>query len=104
MTQADTESQNIILNILYPRRTFQARGVYRLQDALLDGNIVLLWDVRGENKTAELKGKWENPAMEGGNLHDMYLALSHPSFRKVIFLFYFTSISFNVLSFIWVYR
>ncbi|CAG9568621.1 unnamed protein product [Danaus chrysippus] len=86
MTEADTESQNIILNILYPRRTFQARGVYRLQDALLDGNIVLLWDVRGENKTAELKGKWENPPMEGGNLHDMYLALSHPSFRKDVTL------------------
>ncbi|KAI8423686.1 hypothetical protein MSG28_012721 [Choristoneura fumiferana] len=46
---------------MVPLRTFNLVGVYRLQDSLLDGHAALSWNVRDENKTAELRGKWENP-------------------------------------------
>ncbi|CAH0714994.1 unnamed protein product, partial [Brenthis ino] len=86
MSVADTESQQIVMDIRYPLRTFRITGLYRLQDTLLDGNAHLLWNVRAENKSAELKGRWENPATDEGNLHDVYLALSHPSFKKDVTL------------------
>nr|XP_034825791.1 apolipophorins [Maniola hyperantus] len=86
LTVADTESQQIIMDVRYPLRIFRVTALYRLQDALLDGTAHLLWNVRDENKTAELRGKWENPPYVEGNLHDVYLALSHPSFRKDVTL------------------
>ncbi|KAI8423689.1 hypothetical protein MSG28_012724 [Choristoneura fumiferana] len=55
------------MNVWYPLRTFNLVGVYRLQDSLLDGHAALSWNVRDENKTAELRGKWENPPTEEGN-------------------------------------
>ncbi|CAH2241543.1 jg25523 [Pararge aegeria aegeria] len=86
LTVADTESQQITMDVRYPRRIFRVTALYRLQDTLLDGTAHLLWNVRDENKTAELRGKWENPPYGEGNLHDVYLALSHPSFRKDVTL------------------
>ncbi|XP_063394239.1 uncharacterized protein LOC134679271 [Cydia fagiglandana] len=86
MTSAETESQQLIMNVWYPLRTFNLVGIYRLQDTLLDGKAVLNWNVRDENKTAELRGKWENPPAEEGNVHAVDLALAHPSFRKDVTL------------------
>lgn len=85
--QADTESQQIVMDVRYPLRTFRVIALYRLQDTLLDGTAHMLWNVRAENKSAELKGRWENPPTKEGNLHDVYLALSHPSFSKVLFCY-----------------
>ncbi|XP_047539341.1 uncharacterized protein LOC125072709 [Vanessa atalanta] len=86
LSVADTESQQIIMDVRYPLRTFRVTALYRLQDTLLDGTAHMLWNVRAENKSAELKGRWENPPTKEGNLHDVYLALSHPSFRKDVTL------------------
>ncbi|RVE52154.1 hypothetical protein evm_003227, partial [Chilo suppressalis] len=82
MTNDDTESQQLIMNVWYPLRSFNLKAVYNLQDTMLDGKARLSWNVRDENKTAELKGKWENPPMAEGNQHNIDLSLSHPSFRK----------------------
>ncbi|XP_028158784.1 uncharacterized protein LOC114351683 isoform X6 [Ostrinia furnacalis] len=82
MTTDETESQQIIMNVWYPLRSFNLIALYRLQDTMLDGSARLSWNVRDENKTAELKGKWEKPPVAEGNLHDVDLSLSHPSFRK----------------------
>ncbi|CAG9792371.1 unnamed protein product [Diatraea saccharalis] len=82
MTYNDTESQQLVMNVWYPRRSFNLIGVYNLQDTMLDGNARLTWNVRDENKTAELKGKWNNPPLAEGNQHNIDLSLSHPSFRK----------------------
>lgn len=71
------------MNVWYPLRSFNLIALYRLQDTMLDGNARLSWNVRDENKTAELKGKWENPPITEGNLHNVDLSLSHPSFLKV---------------------
>ncbi|XP_045454917.1 apolipophorins [Melitaea cinxia] len=86
MSVADTESQKIVMDVRYPLRTFRVIALYRLQDTLLDGTAHMLWNVRAENKSAELKGRWENPPTKEGNLHDVYLALSHPSFSKDVSL------------------
>ncbi|XP_028030625.1 uncharacterized protein LOC114243361 [Bombyx mandarina] len=82
MTTADTESQQLVMNVYYPLRTFNLVAVYNLQDTLLDGKAQLNWDVKAENKTAELRGRWENPPIKEGNMHNIDLILSHPSFRK----------------------
>ncbi|XP_068624199.1 uncharacterized protein Apoltp [Battus philenor] len=86
MSVEDTESQQVVMNVNYPLRSFSLTALYRLQDTLLDGNAKLVWNVREENKSAELKGRWENPPTPEGNLHDVYLGLSHPSFRKDVTL------------------
>ncbi|XP_045507000.1 apolipophorins [Colias croceus] len=82
----DTESQQVVMDVQYPLRNFRVSAIYRLQDALLDGKADLLWNVRAENKTAEISGHWESPPTAEGNLHNVHLALSHPSFRKDVTL------------------
>ncbi|XP_049881187.1 uncharacterized protein LOC126377497 [Pectinophora gossypiella] len=86
MTTAETESQQLVMNVWYPLRTFNLVALYNLQDTLLDGKARLHWNVKQENKTAELRGRWENPPFDEGNLHNVDLALSHPSFRKDVTL------------------
>ncbi|KAL4716758.1 hypothetical protein ACJJTC_001914, partial [Scirpophaga incertulas] len=81
-TTEQTESQQLIMNVWYPLRSFNLIATYNLQDTMLDGKAKLSWNVRDENKTAELKGRWDNPPMEEGNQHNIGLSLSHPSFRK----------------------
>lgn len=81
--QEDTESQEVVLNIQYPMRIFRVTAVYRLQDTLLDGTALVLWNVRAENKTAELRARWDSPPQPAGAQHLVLLALTHPSFRKV---------------------
>jgi hypothetical protein len=71
------------MNVWYPLRSFNLKAKYNLQDTLLDGKACLSWNVRDENKTAELKGRWENPPIGEGSMHNVDLSLSHPSFRKV---------------------
>ncbi|KOB74368.1 Apolipoprotein of lipid transfer particle-I/II [Operophtera brumata] len=81
-SKVETESQQLIMNVWWPLRTFNLVALYHLQDTLLDGKATLNWNVMEENKTAELRGVWENPAGQEGTLHKVDLALSHPSFRK----------------------
>ena len=81
--QVDTESQQLIMNVWWPLRSFNLVALYNLQDTLLDGSARLHWNVKEENKTAELRGRWENPPVAEGNLHNVDLSLAHPSFRKV---------------------
>ncbi|CAH0598289.1 unnamed protein product [Chrysodeixis includens] len=86
MTTEETESQQIIMNVWYPLRTFNLVALYNLQDTLLDGSARLHWNVKDENKTAELRGRWENPPVSEGSLHNVDLSLAHPSFRKDVTL------------------
>ncbi|CAK1547731.1 unnamed protein product [Leptosia nina] len=86
MSVDETESQEIIMDIEYPMRTFRVAAIYHLQDSLVDGKADLLWNVRAENKTAQISGKWENPPTPEGNLHNVHFALSHPSFKKDVTL------------------
>lgn len=86
MTTDETESQQLIMNVWYPLRTFNLVALYNLQDTLLDGKAQLNWNVKEENKTAELKGRWANPPVAEGNLHNVDLSLAHPSFRKDVTL------------------
>ncbi|KAM3962221.1 LOW QUALITY PROTEIN: apolipoprotein lipid transfer particle [Aphomia sociella] len=86
MTTDETESQQMVMNVWYPLRTYKLDAVYRLQDALLDGRALLSWDVKRENKSAVLSGRWENPPVTEGNLHNVDLSLSHPSFSKDVTL------------------
>ncbi|XP_075986269.1 apolipoprotein lipid transfer particle [Anticarsia gemmatalis] len=86
MTTDETESQQLIMNVWYPLRTFNLVALYNLQDTMLDGKAVLNWNVKEENKTAELRGRWENPPVTEGNLHHVDLSLAHPSFRKDVTL------------------
>nr|XP_049706191.1 uncharacterized protein LOC110382727 isoform X1 [Helicoverpa armigera]XP_049706192.1 uncharacterized protein LOC110382727 isoform X2 [Helicoverpa armigera]XP_049706193.1 uncharacterized protein LOC110382727 isoform X3 [Helicoverpa armigera]XP_049706194.1 uncharacterized protein LOC110382727 isoform X4 [Helicoverpa armigera]XP_049706195.1 uncharacterized protein LOC110382727 isoform X5 [Helicoverpa armigera] len=86
MTTDETESQQLVMNVWYPLRTFNLIAQYNLQDTLLDGTARLHWNVKEENKTAELRGRWENPPVPEGNLHHVDLSLAHPSFRKDVTL------------------
>ncbi|CAB3225976.1 unnamed protein product [Arctia plantaginis] len=86
MTTAETESQQLKMNVWYPLRTFNLDAIYNLKDTLLDGKAQLYWNVRDENKTAELRGRWDNPPVAEGNLHNIDLSLTHPSFRKDVTL------------------
>ncbi|KAH9643130.1 hypothetical protein HF086_010582 [Spodoptera exigua] len=86
MTTDETESQQLVMNVWYPLRTFNLVALYNLQDTLLDGSARLHWNVKEENKTAELRGRWENPPVPEGNLHHVDLSLAHPSFRKDVTL------------------
>ncbi|XP_013138334.1 PREDICTED: uncharacterized protein LOC106103192 [Papilio polytes] len=89
MSVEDTESQQVLLNVQYPLRTFSVDAVYRLQEALLEGRAQLQWDVRGENKSAELNARWDTPPADAESdtaVHNVHLALSHPSFRKDVLL------------------
>ncbi|CAH1641791.1 unnamed protein product [Spodoptera littoralis] len=86
MTTDETESQQLVMNVWYPLRTFNLVALYNLQDTLLDGSAKLHWNVKEENKTAELRGRWENPPVPEGNLHHVDLSLAHPSFRKDVTL------------------
>ncbi|CAG9122181.1 unnamed protein product [Plutella xylostella] len=86
MTTDETESQQIDLNIWYPLRRFNLLALYKLRDNLLEGSGRMNWNVKDENKTAELKAKWENPPTADANLHNVQLLLSHPSFRKDVSL------------------
>ncbi|XP_013168741.1 PREDICTED: uncharacterized protein LOC106118616 [Papilio xuthus] len=89
MSVEDTESQQILLNVQYPLRTFSLDALYRLQEALLEGRAQLHWDVRGDNKSAELSALWDTPPADTDSdtaVHNVHLALSHPSFRKDVVL------------------
>ncbi|GBP16851.1 Apolipophorins [Eumeta japonica] len=86
MTTADMESQRLVMNVWYPLRMFNLNAVYNLQDNLLDGKAVLNWNVKEENKTAELKAKWENPPTADANVHNVGISLAHPSFSKDVTL------------------
>ncbi|XP_041972420.1 uncharacterized protein LOC121728328 [Aricia agestis] len=86
LSVADTESQRAVLRVNYPRREFALTGEYSLQDASLDAHAQLLWNVRAENNTAELRARWDSPPVPEGTRHDVKLALSHPSFRKDVTL------------------
>ncbi|XP_022117827.2 uncharacterized protein LOC110995124 [Pieris rapae] len=86
MSVDETESQEIVMDIEYPMRNFRVAAIYHLQDSLVDGKADLLWNVRAENKTAQISGKWENPPNPEGNLHNVNFALSHPSFKKDVTL------------------
>lgn len=92
------------MNVWYPLRTFNLVALYNLQDTLLDGSAKLHWNVKEENKTAELRGRWENPPVPEGNLHHVDLSLAHPSFRKVCCVFvnlnYCNFINFNLCNLI----
>ncbi|XP_026316021.1 uncharacterized protein LOC113227343 [Hyposmocoma kahamanoa] len=85
-TSDETESQQLIMNVWYPLRTFNLVALYHLQDSLLDGKATLSWNVKDENKTAELNGRWESPPQTEGSLHFVDLSLSHPSFKKDVTL------------------
>ncbi|KAG6459272.1 hypothetical protein O3G_MSEX011302, partial [Manduca sexta] len=82
LTTEDTESQKLVMNVWYPLRSFNLVAFYNLQDSLVDGQARLHWDVKDENKTAELRGRWDNPPQHEGSTHHVDLALAHPSFRK----------------------
>ncbi|KAJ8708722.1 hypothetical protein PYW08_010104 [Mythimna loreyi] len=86
MTTDETESQQLVMNVWWPLRTFNLIAQYNLQDTLLDGTAQLHWNVKEENKTAELRGRWENPPISEGNLHHVDLSLAHPSFSKDVTL------------------
>ncbi|XP_052751003.1 uncharacterized protein LOC113509342 [Galleria mellonella] len=86
MTTDETESQQVIMNVWYPLRTYKLNAVYSLQDTLLDGRAQLSWDVKQENKSAVLSGRWQNPPTPEGSLHNVHLSLSHPSFSKDVTL------------------
>ncbi|XP_072946200.1 uncharacterized protein Apoltp [Epargyreus clarus] len=86
MSVEDTESQQIVMDVWYPLRTFRVEALYHLQDSLLDGRAKMLWNVRAENRTAELRARWDSPPLPDGNRHDVLLALAHPSFRKDVTL------------------
>ncbi|KAH9633240.1 hypothetical protein HF086_017932, partial [Spodoptera exigua] len=81
-----TNMTTLVMNVWYPLRTFNLVALYNLQDTLLDGSARLHWNVKEENKTAELRGRWENPPVPEGNLHHVDLSLAHPSFRKDVTL------------------
>lgn len=78
------------MNVLWPLRTFNLVALYHLQDTLLDGKATLNWNVKADNKTAELRGVWESPPYKEGTLHKIDLEVSHPSFRKVTVFYYET--------------
>lgn len=108
ISQVETESQQLVMNVRWPLRTFNLNALYQLQDTSLDGKAVLQWNVKDENKTAELRGKWDNPPAVDGNVHNIDLALSHPSFKKVsvtltMSLFLSLSISFSPSQFLLVH-
>ncbi|KAI5644619.1 lipoprotein amino terminal region domain-containing protein [Phthorimaea operculella] len=86
VTTSETESQRLVMNVWYPLRTFNMDAVYRLQDYLIDGKATLTWNIRDQNKTAELRGRWENPPVNEGSRYNVDFALSHPSFKKDVTL------------------
>ncbi|CAH2058175.1 unnamed protein product, partial [Iphiclides podalirius] len=102
MSVEETESQRVVVNVQYPLRKFALEALYRLQDALLEGHARLHWDVREQNKSALLTGRWTGPPSPtpapatatapantpapAGALHNVLLTLSHPSFRKDVTL------------------
>ncbi|CAK1589697.1 unnamed protein product [Parnassius mnemosyne] len=82
MSVEDTESQEVVMKVRYPQRLLSVAALYRLQEALLEGDARLAWNVREQDRTARLRARWDSPPADPANLHNVYLALSHPSFKK----------------------
>ncbi|KAJ3640007.1 hypothetical protein Zmor_003331 [Zophobas morio] len=76
------ESQQVQIDVAYPRRNFTAKGVYNISDLSMSTDVSLTWDK--DKKTLQAGLDWKRAAL---HRDEILLEIKHPSFQKDVTFF-----------------
>ncbi|XP_056647213.1 uncharacterized protein LOC130451874 [Diorhabda sublineata] len=73
------DAQNVVINVVYPRRSFTAQGFYNISDSIVSTDVSLVYDK--DNKTVQAGMDWRRASL---HREQLLFQIKHPSFEKNI--------------------
>ncbi|KAG5880871.1 hypothetical protein JTB14_004019 [Gonioctena quinquepunctata] len=71
------DAQQVVINVIYPRRSFTARGSYNISDSIVSSDVSLVWDK--DNKTVQAGLDWRRALH---HREQLLFQIKHPSFQR----------------------
>ncbi|XP_072402619.1 uncharacterized protein Apoltp isoform X1 [Diabrotica undecimpunctata] len=73
------DAQKVVINVIYPRRSFTAQGFYNISDSIVSTDVSLVYDK--DNKTVQAGLDWRRASL---HREQLLLQIKHPSFERDI--------------------